>query len=97
MEADMRFHALIRRACGNAELFRMLNEIQAQVRLAMLTTSVVAGPWSAVRDHRTVFEAIASGDPDEAERAACAHIARLRVALREQAAVVKDAGQRVPE
>jgi DNA-binding GntR family transcriptional regulator len=96
VEADMRFHALLRRACGNAELVRMLDEIQTQVRLAMLTTSVVAGPQSAVRDHRTIFEAIASGNPDEAERAARAHIARLRIALREQAAVVKDAQQGVP-
>lgn len=83
-EADMRFHALIREASGNAEVCRLLEDAQTQVRLAMRTTTVTAGPRQALADHRAILTAIESGDPGKAEQAARAHIFRLReVLLRE--------------
>ncbi|TCP54961.1 DNA-binding GntR family transcriptional regulator [Tamaricihabitans halophyticus] len=84
-EADMRFHALVREASGNHEVIRLLDEIQTQVRLAMRTTTVTAGPRHALDDHRAILTAIESGDPNAAEQVARAHIFRLRAALREQA------------
>lgn len=84
--ADIRFHALLRAACGNEEVVRLLDEIQTQVRLAMRTTTVTGGPRQALDDHRAMLAAVESGDPAAAERAARAHIARLRCALLEQVA-----------
>ncbi|MCG5219279.1 GntR family transcriptional regulator [Streptosporangium sp. KLBMP 9127] len=84
-EADMRFHALIRQASGNPEVGRLLDAVQTQVRLAMRTTRVTAGPRQAIDDHRAILTAIESGDPAAAELAARAHIFRLRSALLRQA------------
>lgn len=81
VEADTRFHSLIRRAGANPEVVRMLDEIQTQVRLAMRTTSVTGGPRRALEDHRAILAAIRSADPDAAERAARTHVARLRDVL----------------
>ena len=74
-------HELIRQACGNDEVTRVLDEIQGKVRLAMRTTTVTAGPRQAVRDYRAILAAIRKGDPTAAESAARAHVARLRRAL----------------
>ncbi|MQA11672.1 MAG: FCD domain-containing protein [Pseudonocardiaceae bacterium] len=84
-EADMRFHSLVREASGNAEVIRLLDEVQTQVRLAMRTTTVTAGPRHAIDDHRAILTAIESGDPFAAEQAARAHIFRLRTVLLRQA------------
>ena len=78
MSADMRFHGLIREASANPELIGMLEAIQTRVRLAMVTTSVTAGPHLAVADHRAILAAISAADPDLAERRAREHITRLR-------------------
>lgn len=80
-EIDMRFHSLIRHSCGNPEAARLLDDIQTQIRLAMLTTTVTAGPHKAVADHRALYRAIRDRDPGQAEHTARAHIARLREAL----------------
>ncbi len=85
-EADMTFHRLIREAADNAEVVRMLDDVQTQVRLAMRTTQVTAGPKRAIADHRAIVTAMEAGDPAAAEAAARAHIARLRSVLAEQAA-----------
>lgn len=85
-EADMTFHRLIREAADNAEVVRMLDDVQTQVRLAMRTTRVTAGPTLAIADHRAIVTAMEAGDPAAAEEAARAHIARLRSVLAEQAA-----------
>ncbi|GAB3577735.1 GntR family transcriptional regulator [Amycolatopsis endophytica] len=83
---DIQFHTAIRVASGNQHVIRQLDEIQAQVRLAMVTTAVTSGPSYAVEDHQRILEGIKSGDPDRAERAAREHIARLKVALRSSSA-----------
>lgn len=84
-EADLRFHRLIREAAGNPEVVRLLDDIQTQVRLAMRTTTVTAGPRQAVDDHRAILTAIESGDAVAAEQAARAHVFRLRGVLLQQA------------
>ncbi|MFC4563403.1 GntR family transcriptional regulator [Nocardiopsis mangrovi] len=83
-EADLRFHRLIREAAANPEVIRVLDDVQAQVRLAMRSTTVTAGPRQAVDDHRAILTAIESGDAVAAEQAARAHIFRLRSVLQRQ-------------
>lgn len=85
IELDTQFHRLIRRAAGNHELEHMLDHIEAQVRLAMLTVTITSGPHHALDEHRAIYDAIRVGDPEEAQQKACAHIARLRQALTCQA------------
>lgn len=80
-ELDIRFHSLVRHGCGNPEVARALDDIQVRVRLAMLTTTVTAGPPKALADHQAIYQAIRDGDPDRAEHCARAHISRLREAL----------------
>ncbi|MEU8353546.1 GntR family transcriptional regulator [Streptomyces sp. NPDC048845] len=84
-EADVTFHRLIREAADNAEVVRMLDDVQTQVRLAMRTTQVTGGPKLAIADHRAIVRAMEAGDPAAAEGAARAHIARLRAVLAGQA------------
>jgi DNA-binding GntR family transcriptional regulator len=84
VDVDAAFHREIRDAAGSPVLARMLEEIQGQVVLAMRSTSVSGGIANAVRDHRRIFEALASGDRDASERAAREHIARLRELLRDR-------------
>ncbi len=79
-EADVLFHRLIRDATDNPELTRMLDDIQSKVRIAMFTR-VSVGREQALADHRAIFKGIESGDPDASERAARAHIVRLRETL----------------
>jgi DNA-binding GntR family transcriptional regulator len=62
-ELDMRFHSAIRQAADNAYLTEVLDQIQSQVRLAMLTTMITAGPHLALKDHRAIVAALRSGDP----------------------------------
>jgi DNA-binding GntR family transcriptional regulator len=82
IDVDAAFHREIRRAAGSPVLARTLEEIQGQVMLAMRSTSASGGMAQAVADHRRIFEALASGDPDAGEAAARRHIARLRELLR---------------
>ena len=81
-ELDMRFHGILRDAAGNAHLAADLAALQSKIRLAMLSTSVTAGPARALADHEAILAAVAARDPDEAERVARAHIARLTALLR---------------
>lgn len=78
IELDMRFHREVRIAAGNPHLLSALDEIQTQVRLAMLTTTVTAGPRQALRDHADILHALARGDGEAASSAAGRHVARLR-------------------
>lgn len=84
--ADTRFHELIRHAGGNPEVIRLLDAIQTQVRLAMRTTSVTGGQRRVLEDHRAILSAIRASDPAAVERAARAHVVRLREALLARAA-----------
>ncbi|MEU0520603.1 GntR family transcriptional regulator [Streptosporangium sp. NPDC006007] len=92
MKLDMRFHQLNRSAANNPELLRLLDDIQGQVQLAMLTTTVTSGPCLAVEDHRLILEAITARDAQLAEERARAHIARLRHTLHAQGVSRDDAG-----
>jgi DNA-binding GntR family transcriptional regulator len=80
-DLDMRFHRHMRVLTGNESLVAFLDQIQGQIQLGMLTTSVRGGAPHAVQDHERILAAVVSRDPEAAEQAARAHIARLRVTL----------------
>lgn len=91
---DVRFHALIREAAGDAWLEQLLTQVRGKIRIAMLTTSVGGGRERALEDHRRVLEAVRSRDARAAEQAMRDHIARLRDELRCSAEVSGDEGRR---
>lgn len=83
-DADLAFHAELRRTAGNAELEQTLGGIQARIRVTMQTTVITEGPLLAISDHQKILDAVTAGEPDRAERHAREHVARLTAALREQ-------------
>lgn len=85
IEMDAAFHRNVREAAGSPVMAKMLDEIQGQVMLAMRSTAVSGGARQAIEDHRRIFEALATGDPEVSERAARQHIARLIDLLRQGA------------
>lgn len=85
MDADLRFHRLTREAAANPELSAQMERLQGMVRMAMLRTSLSEGGGQALEDHRLILDAMLARDPDEAERLARAHVARLTRALEHRA------------
>lgn len=82
IDLDQRFHRQLRDIASNPWLSGYLDQIQGQVRLAMLSSSLTAGLEQAVADHGEILDAIASRDEDHAEAVARRHIARLRDELK---------------
>ena len=78
MAVDIEFHRQIFAACGNHFVADMHREIQNQIRLGLTSTAAVPGnPPKALEEHQVILKAIVKRDPDEAERAARAHIQRI--------------------
>jgi DNA-binding GntR family transcriptional regulator len=79
IQFDMAYHRFIRELAGNPHLSDLLNKIQGKAHLALHQLwRGEEGPRLAVEEHKRILDAIAGGDPDAAERAARAHIVRLR-------------------
>lgn len=74
VRADLRFHSRILQAADSSHLTRALGPILGRANLAMLAGDLSTWPKQAVREHRSVLTAIASGDPAAAEKAARRHI-----------------------
>lgn len=78
-QENIRFHRAIRQASDNPGLERWLDTIEGQVSLAMRRTGMIKGDVEqTIKEHRAIFEAIESSDPQAAEAAARAHISRVR-------------------
>jgi DNA-binding GntR family transcriptional regulator len=82
--ADVRFHAIVREAAGNADLAQALERIEGKVVIAILSGDVHRWPIRALAEHTTIFDALVAGDAVAAERAARAHIARIRTSIAEK-------------
>ncbi|WP_369207640.1 GntR family transcriptional regulator [Streptomyces sp. PU-14G] len=79
---DMAYHRMIREVAGNDHLTAALDTIQGKAHLAL--HSLWRSPEAqrlAVAEHRQIFEAMTSGDPQAAEEAARDHVRRLRIRL----------------
>ncbi|WP_158542779.1 GntR family transcriptional regulator [Phytoactinopolyspora halophila] len=82
-ELDQRFHSEIRRVAGNRRLVESLDVLQGQIRIGMFTTHrSLGGLPQTVAEHRAIFNAVAARDPEAAEHAGRAHVARLQEELR---------------
>jgi DNA-binding FadR family transcriptional regulator len=77
VEADVGFHAVIARATGNAVLTSLLASLSTRtMRVRLWRGRSVDNALDVTRDeHRRIYEAISSGDPELARAAATAHIA----------------------
>lgn len=72
---DAAFHLQIVELAKNRFLSRTLGVLQEMLRAGMETTLSIPGRLGqSRRDHRAIFEAVRSGDPDAARAAAVAHI-----------------------
>jgi GntR family transcriptional regulator, transcriptional repressor for pyruvate dehydrogenase complex len=88
VEADVAFHAVIARAAGNAVLTSLLASLSTRtMRVRLWRGRRVDNALDVTRDeHRRIYEAIVSGDPELARAAATAHIASGERWLRSQLA-----------
>jgi len=77
---NAQFHGLVVEYCDNEELINVLgrlydqNRILTSSRLNPLLSRPKARNLLVVNEHRAIFEAIAAGDGDEAERRARQHV-----------------------
>jgi DNA-binding GntR family transcriptional regulator len=86
IELDMTYHRLIRETAGNEHLSTILKRIEGKAHLALHHVwRGEDGPRLALEEHKEILDRMAAGDPDGAERAARAHIARLSVRLAQNA------------
>ncbi|SDJ42329.1 GntR family transcriptional regulator [Streptomyces indicus] len=97
IEMDMAYHRTIREVAGNDHLTAALDAIQGKAHLALhqLWRGQEASRL-AVAEHRRIFEAMTSGDPDAADLAARDHIRKLRIRLSQGVASGPSAPQSGP-
>jgi GntR family transcriptional repressor for pyruvate dehydrogenase complex len=76
--ADLRFHLAIAEATGNRLILYAMQAARDVVRRALLTVvKVPQSPESAIVEHRGVYEAVRSGNPDWARNAMREHLERV--------------------
>ena len=80
IEEDMRFHGLFSKATGNAELCRVLRNIQNQIWLYRRKTYDLSSS-SAPDAHRAILQAFEKDDRKAAQTAMRSHIALVRERL----------------
>jgi DNA-binding FadR family transcriptional regulator len=88
VEADVAFHAIVARAAGNAVLASLLASLSTRtMRVRLWHGRTADGALDETREeHRRVYDAIMSGDPELARATATAHIASGERWLRAQLA-----------
>jgi DNA-binding GntR family transcriptional regulator len=80
IEEDTRFHGLIASATGNAELCRVLDNIQSQIWICRRKTYELSSS-TAPDAHRAILEALENGNRKEAQAAMRNHITLVRQRL----------------
>lgn len=80
IDEDTRFHGLIANATGNAELCRVLANIQSQIWLCRRKTYKLSST-TAPEAHLTILEALSKGDRKAAQAAMRDHISFVRQRL----------------
>jgi DNA-binding GntR family transcriptional regulator len=80
IEEDTKFHGLISTATGNAELCRILANIQSQIWLCRRKTYVLSASTSPAA-HKAILEALESGSVEGAQTAMRNHISLVRQRL----------------
>lgn len=77
IDEDMRFHALIARATGNAKLCDVLENLQNQIWLFRRKTYDISSS-TAVDYHDRILDALEAGDRERAEKTMREHISQVR-------------------
>lgn len=80
IEEDVYFHSAISSATGNAELCRVLRNVQNQIWLCRCKTYNLSAS-TAIEAHQSVLEALRNGNHKKAEAAMRNHIAHVRAQL----------------
>jgi DNA-binding GntR family transcriptional regulator len=80
IEEDTRFHELIAQATGNAELCRVLSNVQSQIWLCRRKTYDLSSS-SAPSAHCAIANALEAGDRNAAQAAMKSHIGHVRERL----------------
>ncbi|MCX2748939.1 GntR family transcriptional regulator [Arthrobacter sp. MI7-26] len=79
LEADERFHKLIAEQSGNQFMLSAYNALGGQVQRFRLFGGVgITDAEQAIAEHQAVFEAMASGDPEQAAAAMADHVHKVR-------------------
>ena len=74
-ELDTKFHYIIYKASGNRPLLKILGELHKNIRMYRMRSISVPGRLEeSVKEHREIFEAIAVGDSEGADRLTSRHI-----------------------
>lgn len=75
VDTDARFHRAVSEACGNLVLADLLNSIGEElVRERGAIWDIPGRPERSMAEHRSIFEAIRSEDPDAAREAVQRHL-----------------------
>lgn len=75
-ELDSQFHNTIYRASGNRLLYKTLSELHRSIRgYRKLSLTVTDRLKASVTEHRAIYEAIAAGDAEAADRLTSGHVA----------------------
>jgi DNA-binding GntR family transcriptional regulator len=80
IEEDVNFHGVIARAAGNAELCRVLENVQHQIWLCRCKTYDLSSS-SAPKSHQNILDALKSKNRKQAKAAMREHIAHVRKKL----------------
>jgi DNA-binding GntR family transcriptional regulator len=76
VELDTNFHALVYKASRNNRLIQILENLWEQIQRFRSTSLAVPGRGKeAIQEHRSIIEAIAAHNVEEAQELAAAHIA----------------------
>jgi DNA-binding FadR family transcriptional regulator len=79
MHAGKAIHTKIAGIAGNSWAGRLHEQVSNQLqRYRMYTNHAQQRREDALAEHRSIVEAVASGDPDEASRRAFAHVISAR-------------------
>lgn len=80
VELDQEFHSMLRDIAANEDLTAILSRMQGRAHLSF--TTLWREPFrsdDALREHEAIVEAVAAGDGDAAQEAACAHVEAVRL------------------
>ncbi len=82
MEEDFRFHGMIAEASGNAEFFRVFENVQQKSLLCRYKSYDLSGSISTV-GHGRIYQALKQGDRQAAQAAMQDHIRVVKTCLLE--------------
>jgi DNA-binding GntR family transcriptional regulator len=86
-DVNGQFHRRLIEIANHSTISRLLKMLNSQlIRFQYRTILTPGRPPSSLAEHRAIFEAVAAGDPDAAEKAMRTHLSRVAKALKQTAA-----------